>query len=72
MENNLRLGQLGDNPINEEIYLVLEEMDIETNYDVSKFLNSQGYANLTCCPYYHVDDFTHVEGCKLNRFNNKD
>jgi len=29
------------------------------------WLNENGFANLTCCPHCHVDDFTHVEGCAL-------
>lgn len=53
-----------DNPISEEIYLVLEEMDIETMGDVRDYLNSIN-PNLTVCPKCHVDDFTHVESCEF-------
>lgn len=61
-----------DNPINEEIYLVLEEMDIETMGDVRDYLNSIN-PNLTVCPKCHVDDFTHVESCEFyKRWNSED
>lgn len=52
--------------IKEEIYLALEKLDIETDCEVSRFLNKNGYPNLTCCPNCHVDDFVHVEGCKFS------
>lgn len=29
----------------------------------------EGKASLTCCPLCGVDDFIHVQGCKLDRFN---
>lgn len=60
-----------DNPINEEIYLVLEEMDIETMGDVRDYLNTIN-PNLTVCPKCHVDDFTHVESCEFyKRWNSE-
>lgn len=52
--------------IEEKIYKVLEELDIDEHFEVSKFLNSKGYANLTVCPKCRIDDFIHVEGCPLN------
>lgn len=61
-----------DNPISEEIYLVLEEMDINTAGNVKKYLNTIS-PNLTVCPKCHVDDFTHMESCEFNqRWNPKD
>jgi hypothetical protein len=70
-EMGLRVIFDGDNPINEEIYLLLEELDINRAGDVSKFLNNNGYGNLSVCPECHVDDFVHVETCSLNRFKNE-
>lgn len=70
--DTLRLKNLGDNPINEEIYLILEEADIESLGEVAKFLNESGRASMTVCPRCFVDDFVHVEGCLLNRFNMED
>ena len=67
--DRLRLKKLGDNPINEEIYLILEEADIESLGEVAKFLNESGKPSMTVCPVCKVDDFIHVEGCSLNRFN---
>lgn len=61
-----------ENSIEDEIYLVLEEMDVDTAGKVNKFLNNI-YPNLTVCPYCHVDDFVHTENCKLGkRWNVKD
>lgn len=67
--SELRLNFLGGRPINEEIYLILEEADIESGGEVAEFLNGSGKASLTCCPLCGVDDFIHVQGCKLDRFN---
>lgn len=53
-----------DNPIEEEVYLVLEEMDIESVGGVSKYLNTIS-PSLTVCPKCHVDNFTHVESCEF-------
>lgn len=55
--------------IQEKIYKQLEFLDINEAYAVSKFLNSNGYANLTVCPECRVDDFVHVEGCKLGKID---
>lgn len=53
-----------NNSIPEEIYLVLEEMDIESDGEVCSYLNSIS-PNLTVCPKCHVDDFTHVDSCEF-------
>lgn len=55
--------------IEENIYISLEACDIINMYEVSKSLNSKGYANLTVCPCCHVDDFVHVESCELSKIN---
>jgi hypothetical protein len=55
-----------DNPIEDEIYLVLEEMDIDTGGAVAAHLNSIN-PGLTVCPKCHVDDFVHVESCEFNK-----
>lgn len=60
-----------ENPVSIEVYLVLEEMDIDTAGEVGKYLNTIS-PNLTVCPSCHVDDFVHVEGCKLSRWNNEE
>lgn len=53
-----------DNPISVEVYMVLEEMDIETVGEVREYLNTIS-PNLTVCPKCHVDDFVHVASCEL-------
>ena len=53
-----------DNSISEEVYLVLEEMDIETGGEVGRYLNTMN-PNLTVCPKCHVDDFVHVASCEF-------
>lgn len=56
--------------IEEEVYLTLESLDnINTGYQVSRFLNGKGYANLTVCPCCRVDDFVHIENCELSKVN---
>ena len=35
--------------------------------EIIRWLNANGFANLTCCPECRVDDFTHVEGCHCSR-----
>ncbi len=58
--------------IEQEIYLALELLDIDTAYAVSKCLNKKGYANLTVCPECGVDDFVHVGDCNLRKVNSPD
>ena len=61
-----------DNPVSEEIYRVLEEMDFETGGEVAQYLNSIS-SNLTVCPKCGIYDFTHAEGCEFNkRWNPED
>lgn len=63
---------INEKPVPEEIYLVLEEMDIETAGGVREYLNTIN-PNLTVCPKCHVDDFTHVESCEFyQRWKSKD
>jgi hypothetical protein len=37
-----------------------EEQEAVTNW-----LNRSGFSTLTVCPFCHVDDFVHTEGCEL-------
>lgn len=53
-----------ENSVSDEIYLVLEEMDIETVGEVAKYLNTIS-PNLTICPKCGVDDFVHMETCEF-------
>ena len=48
----------------EEIIKSERELDDGLNL-LGTILNNNGAPNLTVCPECHVDDFTHVEGCKL-------
>jgi hypothetical protein len=36
-----------------------------TDDGLRRWLNDNCFGNLTCCPECHVDDFRHVETCKL-------
>lgn len=61
-----------NNDIKDEIYRVLEEMDIDSAGQVGRYLNTVS-PNLTVCPKCHVDDFVHVESCEFyQRWNPKD
>ena len=54
------------NPVVARIYGALAQADLHGGGGrVNRWLNENGFANLTCCPECHVDDFTHVEGCML-------
>jgi hypothetical protein len=54
------------NPIVRTIYLALATANgLRVGNEVVDWLNANGFANMTCCPMCHVDDFVHVEGCKL-------
>lgn len=54
------------NPVFGRVYGALAMADRKaSNNDLLDWLNSNGFANLTCCPECHVDDFTHVEGCRI-------
>lgn len=44
-------------------YDELQLIDIITCFEVSKYLNANGYSSLTVCPECHIDDFTHIKGC---------
>lgn len=50
-------------------YHALETLDRVTDCQVSRILHENGEANLTICPTCKVDDFTHVEGCKNDRYH---
>ncbi len=57
-----------DNPAVERIYKALAVADrLEDGNQICDWLNRNGFANLTCCPKCHTDDFTHVEGCAIDR-----
>ncbi len=47
-----------------KVYVALAMADTQEQDDsIPNWLNRNGFANLTCCPDCHCDDFTHVEGC---------
>lgn len=47
-------------------YRVLELLDVLTNGYIARLLSENGYACSTGCPGCHVDDFVHVESCKVS------
>ena len=53
--------------LTEEEYLVVQECNEYSGDRLSKILNENGAASMTVCPNCRIDDFTHVEGCKLIR-----
>ena len=54
------------NPAFFRVYSALAMADFQAQSDtMMNWLNANGFANLTCCPVCHVDDFTHVESCPL-------
>ena len=56
------------NPAFATIYASLALADLqEPDNKIPDWLNANGFANLTCCPECHVDDFVHVEGCTISR-----
>lgn len=72
LSEDLRLGNIHyDTPITREVYLILEELDIERGGEVTQYLNSIT-PRLTICPNCGVDDFTHMQDCEMDRFNQKD
>ena len=52
--------------LNADDYLVLQLADILADGAVVGVLNKNGCANWTVCPVCHVDDFSHVDGCRLS------
>jgi len=52
--------------IAEQLYLMLQDLQ-EKHPELCGWLSDNGYTNLTVCPRCKVDDFVHVEGCKLIR-----
>lgn len=55
-----------DNPAFRKLYEILALADAESSNDaLLKWLNRNGFCNLTVCPECHVDDFVHVEGCGI-------
>jgi hypothetical protein len=54
-------------PTFKRIYGLLAAMAIlqEPDNFICDWLNQNGFANLTCCPECHFDDFTHVVGCSI-------
>lgn len=53
-------------PIEERVYVALQSLDVETNGEVESHLNNACHGNLTVCPVCQVDDFVHVQGCRLS------
>lgn len=72
--NCTKCGVLNENykdyesPVFLMIYTALSMADEQKEVDgkITEWLNVNGFANMTCCPVCHVDDFTHVEGCRLS------
>ena len=63
-----------DNPVFVDIYKALASADAsrvkkygftERGNAVVKWLNNNGFCNLTVCPRCHVYDFTHIKGCDV-------
>jgi hypothetical protein len=56
-------------PIFDRIYGALANAGLVTGSEneVAKWLNDNGFCNLTVCPECHVDDFVHIETCKIGR-----
>jgi len=54
------------NPAFRDVYAALYLADaLEADNRMMDWLNHNGFCNLTVCPMCRVDDFTHVEGCKM-------
>ena len=51
--------------LSHEDYDTLQKIDIENAGALAQIFNRNGLARWTVCPLCHVDDFIHVEGCKL-------
>jgi len=60
--------EVSNNEMNvaEQLYLILQDLQ-EKQPELCGWLSDNGYTNLTVCPRCKVDDFVHVEGCKLIR-----
>jgi hypothetical protein len=56
-------------PIFDTIYGALANAGLvaDSQNEVAKWLNDNGFCNLTVCPECHVDDFVHIETCKIGR-----
>ncbi len=50
--------------LNIKDYKILQKLN-DKNNSLCGILNRNGMPNATVCPICHVDDFVHVEGCKL-------
>lgn len=50
----------------QQAYILLYKEYLK-NPTLLKILNSMGCANCSVCPKCCVDDFTHIEGCSLNK-----
>lgn len=48
-----------------EAYIFLQTLDEKTNGKLTDALNAHNGASATVCPCCRIDDFVHVEGCKL-------
>jgi hypothetical protein len=54
------------NPVFRSIYQVLAVLDSQSeDGQVYRWLNANGFCNVTVCPECSVDDFTHFQGCAL-------
>jgi hypothetical protein len=55
-----------DSPDFIKVYLAVALANMQEPDDsIMDWLNQNGFCNLTVCPECRVDDFTHVEGCKI-------
>ena len=63
-----------DNPVFVDIYKALASADAsrvkkygftKRGNAVVKWLNNNGFCNLTVCPRCHTYDFNHIEGCDM-------
>lgn len=50
--------------LNVKDYNILQKLNDKNNI-LCGILNRNGMANVTVCPICRVDDFIHIEGCKL-------
>ena len=53
------------NPAFGDVYVALAIANQFDGASVYRWLNAHGFANLTCCPECHVDDFCHASGCSV-------
>ena len=66
---NFEVNNLNDEELK---YYALFMLNMKYDDHIGVLLNKRGNPNLTVCPYCRVDDFVHVESCKiLQVYNNE-